>query len=62
MDLILVDIGNDNEIKIGDEVVLFGKQEDAEFSVYEMCRIINTIPYEVCCWISNRVPRVYRRV
>lgn len=62
MDLILVDIGKDCEIQIGDEVTLFGKPEENAFTVYDVCRIIDTIPYEVTCWISRRVPRVYTEI
>jgi alanine racemase len=60
MDLIHVDLGNDNEIQVGDEVVLFGSQGGAKVSVNEICQKLDTIPYEVCCWISDRVVRVYR--
>ncbi len=59
MDQILVDIGMNEPIETGDEVILFGKAGDVEFGVNELCKILNTIPYEVCCWISKRVPRVY---
>jgi alanine racemase len=60
MDLIMVDLGLDNDIDVGDEVILFGTNNDEEFSVYDICRLVDTIPYEVCCWISQRVPRIYK--
>lgn len=59
MDLIHVNLGGNIEIQEGDEVVLFGRQENAEVSVYDICKKLNTIPYEVCCWVSQRVPRIY---
>jgi alanine racemase len=59
MDLILVDIGLNNEIQVGDEVILFGKPEANAMTIYDICKLIETIPYEVTCWISSRVPRVY---
>jgi len=59
MDLIHVDIGQNQKIRPGDEVVLFGQQGAAEVSVYDICELLNTIPYEVCCWVSKRVPRIY---
>ncbi len=58
MDQIMVDVGED-EVQVGDEVVLIGRQGKEEISMYEVCQKLNTIPYEVCCWISERVPRVY---
>ncbi|MBN1351591.1 alanine racemase [candidate division KSB1 bacterium] len=60
MDLIHVDIGYDSEIKEGDDVVLFGQQMSEFIPVTDICRKINTIPYEVLCGISNRVPRIYQ--
>lgn len=59
MDLVMVDIGMVDDIQVGDEVILFGKQEENAFTVKEICKLIDTIPYEVTCWISRRVPRVY---
>ncbi len=62
MDQILVDVGQDSHIKTGDEVVLMGRQGDEEISIYEICEKLNTIPYEVTCWVSKRVPRVYKKL
>lgn len=59
MDLIHADIGNNTEILEGDEAVLFGQQGQDCISVTELCKKLRTIPYEVCCWISKRVPRVF---
>lgn len=58
MDQIMVDVGEDN-VEVGDEAVLIGRQGNQEISMYEVCQKLNTIPYELCCWISERVPRVY---
>ncbi len=59
MDLVMVDIGTEDNIQIGDEVIVFGRQEDNALTVKEICQLIDTIPYEVTCWVSKRVPRVY---
>ena len=59
MDQILVDVGPGGRVKVGDEVVLFGRTEKGEVPVYDICRKLNTIPYEVTCWVSKRVPRIY---
>jgi len=60
MDFIMVDIGLENDVQTGDEVVLLGCQGDEEISIYEICEKLNTIPYEFTCMISSRVPRVYK--
>lgn len=59
MDMILVDVTHIPDVKVGDEVVLFGKQENEEVLVDELASKIGTINYEVVCGIGKRVPRVY---
>lgn len=60
MDLIMVDVGNNNEISVGDPVVLYGQQGSETISIQDVASKLGTIPYEVTCWISNRVPRLYK--
>lgn len=55
MDQILVDIGNDT-YSPGEEVILFGQETITAETIAEM---IGTIPYEVTCGMSKRVPRIY---
>lgn len=59
MDLVMADIGTYSDVREGDEVVLWGRQGDEEVSIYSICEKLHTIPYEVTCWISQRVPRIY---
>ncbi|HMA60653.1 MAG TPA: alanine racemase C-terminal domain-containing protein [Halanaerobiales bacterium] len=56
----MVDVTDIDDVKIGDEVVLIGKQGDEEFSATEMADIIGTINYEITCDITKRVPRIYK--
>ncbi len=58
MDQMMVDLGKDH-LDPGAEVVLFGKQQDATIDAWELCTLLDTIPYELTCWVSERVPRVY---
>lgn len=60
MDQTMINIGLKDSIKIGEEVVLIGSQRGEIIKVEELAHICHTIPYQVLCWISNRVPRVYR--
>jgi alanine racemase len=48
-----------NEVNVGDEVVIFGKQGDKEIRVEDVAAEIGTINYEVVCLIGKRVPRFY---
>ncbi|MFB5674375.1 alanine racemase [Paenibacillus terreus] len=49
------------EIHIGEEVVLIGRQSGASISADELASWLGTINYEVVCMIANRVPRLYMR-
>jgi len=59
MDMILVDVTHIPDVKVGDEVVLFGKQDSAEITIDEITSKTGAINYEIICGISKRVPRVY---
>lgn len=54
MDQMVVDVSGIDDVKIGDEVLLFGK----ELPVDLLADICGTINYEIVCGISPRVPRV----
>ncbi|MFH1691246.1 MAG: alanine racemase [Candidatus Omnitrophota bacterium] len=59
MDQMMADVGHIGSIKIEDEVVLIGSQGSHSIRVENIAQACRTIPYEVVCWISPRVPRVY---
>ena len=61
MDQCMIDVTGVDDVKIGDEVVLFGKQKDTILPVEELASILGTINYEVICMLARRVPRVYTR-
>lgn len=58
MDRIMFDVKGDN-IKIGDEVILLGEAKGLKYTAWDWAKILNTIPYEITCGISQRVPRLY---
>lgn len=59
MDMTIVDVTNISEVKVGDEVVLLGRQADQEIRAEEMAQWAGTISYEILCGLSKRVPRLY---
>jgi len=61
MDMTMVDLTGSESPGVGDEVVLFGRQEDEEITVDEIAAKTGVIGYEVLCGISKRVVRVYKR-
>jgi alanine racemase len=61
MDMTMVDVTDVEDVSLGDEVVLMGKQGGDEITVEEIAEKIGTISYEVLCIVGKRVPRVYMR-
>jgi alanine racemase len=61
MDQCMIDITGIEDVKVGDEVVLFGQQGDNFISIDEVAKKLGTINYEIVCMISRRIPRVYVR-
>jgi alanine racemase len=59
MDLTLVDVTGLPGIAVGDEVILLGSSDGLQFGAREHAELANTIPYEILCGISKRVPRRY---
>jgi alanine racemase len=59
MDMIMVDVTDLPEVRLGDEAVLIGRQGAEEISADEVAELQGTISYEVLSRISPRVPRVY---
>ncbi|MBI5592240.1 MAG: alanine racemase [Deltaproteobacteria bacterium] len=59
MDLTLLDVGHIPDVRIGDEVVIFGSQGQECIPVEEMAESLNTIHYEIVTSLSSRVARVF---
>ena len=58
MDTTLVDVTDVPGVSFGDEVMLIGESPSVSISAEDIAETIGTIPYEVLCNISKRVPRV----
>jgi alanine racemase len=61
MDTTVFDLRGVPEARLGDEVVLFGRQAEEEIRVSDLATLAGTIPYEILIGIGRRVPRVYTR-
>ncbi|MCT4581790.1 MAG: bifunctional UDP-N-acetylmuramoyl-tripeptide:D-alanyl-D-alanine ligase/alanine racemase [Flavobacteriales bacterium] len=55
MDMTMIDLSSITDVKIGDEVEIFGKNRPIE----ELAQQLDTIPYEILTSVSNRVVRTY---
>jgi len=58
MDRIMVEVG-DKVFPIGTEVVLLGQRGDLKITAWDWAKILETIPYEITCTFSKRMPREY---
>jgi len=59
MDMTMIDATGIPEVALYDEVVLLGSQGTEQITAQEIADRTHTIPYEVLCAVSARVPRVY---
>jgi alanine racemase len=59
MDRIMVNLNNDT-YPVAEKVILLGRSKNCSIDAWDWCKIINTIPYEVLCNLSKRVPRIYK--
>lgn len=55
MDMCMIDLTELPGVEVGDEVEIFGKRNPVE----TLAAAAGTIPYELTCAVSRRVPRVY---
>ena len=57
MDMCMIDLTGKMGVDVGSEVEVFGKQN----SINDLAALAGTIPYELTCAVSKRVPRIYIR-
>ncbi len=56
MDQLMLDVSNIPDVKMGDEVTVFGGEA---YSVDDFAKANGTINYEIICSVGRRVPRVF---
>ena len=59
MDQMMVDVTGIPEVRVGDHVVLIGRQGNEAIFADDIAKLCGTISYEVLTNINNRVPRIY---
>jgi alanine racemase len=57
MEKTTLDVSHIPEVAIGDEVVLIGRQGEAQITANEIAERLGTISYEVVCAVIPRAPR-----
>jgi alanine racemase len=58
MDQTVVDVTGIAGVDVGDEVMLLGSQGEYTIDAWDVADLTETVPWEVLCGISSRVPRV----
>lgn len=61
MDHIMIDVSEVPDVKVLDTVILMGEDKGVSFTADDIARLVGTIPYEVVCAVSKRVPRIYMK-
>lgn len=59
MDLMAIDVTEIKDIRLYDDVTLIGRDGDLEVRAEDVAEWAETIPYEILCGLTDRVPRVY---
>ncbi len=59
MDQMMIDITDIDNVNIGDEVILFGYEDDRYPTVNEIAKALGTVNYELICMMGRRIPRIY---
>lgn len=59
MDQLMINLGPDADTQVGAEAVLIGKQGEEEITIDEVAEWVGTMPNEISCNLSLRIPRVY---
>jgi alanine racemase len=57
--LTIVDVTQIAGVAVGDEVILIGNNNGKSVDAVELARLCESVPYEILCGLSQRVPRVY---
>lgn len=59
MDWTILDVTDVQDVKVNDEVILIGEQNNLKITAEELAKLTDTISYEITCGINRRVTRKY---
>lgn len=58
MDYMMADVG-EMDVQLGERVTIIGEASSQRIGIEEVARMLDTVPYEICCRWGRRVRRVY---
>lgn len=59
MDWLMVDLGVGSNVRVGDDVLLFGDENKALLGADKIAAMTKSIPYEIISSVADRVQRIY---
>jgi len=59
MDYIILEIGNKEDIQVGEEAVLIGRQGEDEITIDEFAGWCGSVSYDIICGLGRRIKREY---
>ena len=59
MDMCMIDVTDIPNVAPGDIVTVFGQDGSDSITARDLSGLLDTIPYEILCAVSKRVPRIY---
>jgi len=59
MDQVLIDVTEVPQVSLGEKAILLGQDGSEHITAENLAEWAGTIPYEILCGISKRVPRIY---
>lgn len=62
MDQCMVDVTGIDGVQEGSEVILIGRQQGGEVSLYQLTFLAETIPHEILTTLGMRIPRTYHNL
>lgn len=60
MDMCMVDITEIDSVELGEEALIYSREEAMGPTVEEGAALANTVSYELLCALSKRIPRLYQ--
>ncbi|MBR6568130.1 MAG: alanine racemase [Clostridia bacterium] len=60
MDLVMVDVTDIEDVRVGDEAVIIGKSGDKEISANDYGKMYGSFAYEALCTFSPRAKKIYK--
>ncbi|MBZ5530338.1 MAG: alanine racemase [Acidobacteriia bacterium] len=59
MNLTALDVTGIAGVDVGDEVIVIGETDSRQITAWDQANVASTIPYDILCNISARMPRIY---